>query len=220
MGKTKYKHRGRIRSHRAAHRASHRASHRGRSMKKRNMSGGTKDASPFLGYGWTGQVSSWPGTLNKSSSTCSGIMQSNYYPFSKVGITQGIPIASNTLRGGWRKNSSRRRPRRRQKSARRPKSAKRPSRDGNPSKNIKSRKYAGGGRNTLLPDAAVNLWRSFKNIPHSLANTWSGYKQPANLNPYPYSQPIESGPNLHMNVGYKLNPAQLQNMAPNSAFNN
>ena len=223
MGKTKYKRCGRIRSHRAAHRAahraSHRASHRGRSRKKRNMSGGTKDTSPFLGYGWTGQVSSWPGTLNKSSSTCSGIMQSNYYPFSKVGITQGIPIASNTLRGGWRipkgtKNSSRRRPRRKTKSARRP------SRSGYPSKNIKSRKYAGGGRNTILPDAAVNLWRSFKNIPHSLANTWGGYKQPANLNPYPYSQPIENGSNLHMNVGYKLNPAQLQNRAPNSAFNN
>ena len=199
---------------RTARRTASRTAHTGRTRNARNMLGGTKSVSPFLGYGWTGQVSSWPGTLNKSSSTCSGIMQSNYYPLSKVGITQGIPIASNTLRGGWRKNSARRRPRRKSKNARRP------SRSENTRQKSTSKNYTGGGRTTILPDSAVNLWHAFKSIPKKLSNTWEGYNQPASLDPYPYNQPIDNVPKLHMNVGYKLNPAQLQNRAPNSAFNN
>ena len=177
----------------------------------KSMKGGAKANSFFstLGYGWSGNVSSWPGASSRSTNSCNGITQSNHLSPSRLGITSGIPVATNalptvpnqlpmTMRGG--------------KKSRKYKKKRRTS----TSKKV----LKGGGRNSLIPNDILMAWRSFTSAPKYLSNMWNGKNNSASIDPRPYSQPIGNTKQLHLNSGYKLTPDDISNMADSSVFSN
>lgn len=178
--------------------------------RKKTMKGGTwkgKAAGP-VGIAWNGgDISSWPGMAGVDG-------QSNYIPLSRVGVPSGNfepPLSSsNIMKGGsLKKNKHKASRKKRVRFSRRLK--RKPTRKRRGGCGCGSSLQLGGGglvRGRLFPEDLVNAYRGIVNAPSRWINTWSGFKQPANLNVNPSHQPIDKINPLQFKVGSRINPTQ------------
>jgi hypothetical protein len=179
-------HRTRVRHHVGRGRRSYRR-HTRRRRRRHRGGGWTSVDSPAVaqvGYPWKGDPASWPGVQAAQGLTsgCKGITESNYY--GKNNKVVDPPRPSNDCLAGGRRTRRRRGGRRRMRGG-------------------------SGGRNRLFPEDITIAYRNAINTPSSVANTWSGKLNAANLDASPWNQPIGSADMRNVYAGVDL-PSYLE----------
>ena len=183
---------------------------RGGSRVRKTMKGGTwlgKAAGP-VGIAWNGgDVKSWPGKAGIDG-------QSNYIPLSKVGVPCGNfeppQSTSNIMKGGKKKKCKSKHKKYSRRSRVNRRRSKRRRRGGGCGCNSPLLQAGGSGlvRGRMFPENLVNAYRGIVNAPSRWMNTWSGFKQPANLNVNPAHQPINKSEPLQFKVGSRISPSE------------